>query len=99
MRAAFALDRGNTAIWGSIDNRLVEIWESALAALGNEARAERARLLAILARELLYAPLERRDPLCDEALSIAAKLDEPDVPENLDSDRHPEPPVVPTSLA
>jgi class 3 adenylate cyclase/tetratricopeptide (TPR) repeat protein len=77
VRAAFALDRGNTAIWGSIDNQLVEIWEGALEALGNDATAERARLLAILARELMYAPLERRDPLCDEALSIATKLDEP----------------------
>ena len=77
VRAAFALDRGNTAIWGSIDNRLVEIWEGALDTLGNDATAERARLLALLARELMYAPLERRDPLCDEALSIATELDEP----------------------
>jgi hypothetical protein len=71
VRAALANNRGYTSSVGSVDEAKVEVLEMALDEL-TATSPDRALLLATLCAELAYsAPLERRQALADEALSVA----------------------------
>ncbi len=74
-RAALAGYRG---LWDrslSVDTERVAVLEAALRARGGQEDLMRARLLAVLAAELMFtADLDRRRRLSDEALAIARHL-------------------------
>lgn len=73
--AALTNTRGTWSTAGEIDGERIDIVESALAALGDDDSADRARLLAILAAELMWTVQhERRQALCDEAISVARRV-------------------------
>jgi len=78
-RAALANHRG--VLWsavGLVDDDRVTVLETALARIGGEDTTVRARLLANLALELVWAgERERRVGLSDEALAIARRMDDP----------------------
>ena len=78
-RAALANHRG--VLWSSVgfvDRDRVAVLESALQAIGDGDSAARARMLANLALELIWADeRERRVRLSDEALAIARRVDDP----------------------
>jgi class 3 adenylate cyclase len=77
-RAALANSRGVFSITGGVDTERVAVLEAALAAHWEGDAALRARLLANLAGELLYAPDQRRRfSLSEEAVAIAEVLDDP----------------------
>ncbi len=60
---------------GSVDDDVVALYEEALAALGDEPSALRARLLSAVAVELQWGPeIERRRALADEALEMAREV-------------------------
>jgi class 3 adenylate cyclase len=69
--AALANDRGWYSAVGTIDAEKVEVLEMALDRLSTDS-ADRALVLATLCSELIWAsPLERREALAAEALTIA----------------------------
>lgn len=74
VRAALANTRGFFSAAGLIDDERVEVLEAAVEAVREDDLSSRARLLALLANELVYAgDLERRTALCDEALQLARR--------------------------
>jgi DNA-binding SARP family transcriptional activator len=71
VRAALANTRGFFSSAGFVDTERVEVLEAALSHAGAH-DARRARLLAVLAAELLWAPdIARRRALSDQALALA----------------------------
>ncbi|HET9773186.1 MAG TPA: AAA family ATPase [Acidimicrobiia bacterium] len=69
---------------GSVDAERVEVLEAALGAIATDDSATRARLLAILAIELVYAGDEARCRLLsDEALAVARRLGDPETLANV----------------
>ncbi|MGH9001898.1 MAG: hypothetical protein ACRDYV_02100, partial [Acidimicrobiia bacterium] len=77
-RAALANTRGSFSQLGVVDREKVAALEATLAALGNEEPALRARLLAILACELLWSEdAGRRQSLHNEALTLARRHADP----------------------
>ena len=76
--AALANNRGFNSKIGEQDDERIAGLEAAVAAVGVDPTAERARLLATLTSELEYAgPLDERTALFDEAVAIARGLDDP----------------------
>jgi tetratricopeptide (TPR) repeat protein len=76
--AALACYRGFWSSAGQVDEQKVDALEVALAYLGRDDDATRARMLATLANELSFvAPLERRRALVDEALGLAGLMGDP----------------------
>ncbi len=76
--AALACYRGFWSSAGQVDEQKVDALEVAIAYLGDEDSATRARLLATLANELTFcSSLERRRPLVDEAVAVAERIDDP----------------------
>jgi class 3 adenylate cyclase/tetratricopeptide (TPR) repeat protein len=76
-RAALANTRGFWGSIGQVDHERVGAMQAALAVLGSEQPATRARILVILAGELVYGP----DPgefrrLADAALALAREIDD-----------------------
>lgn len=80
-RAAIANSPGSKpSTFGITDHERVAILEAALAAVGPGDDPRRARLLAVLALELFHTPDRRRRlAASDEALTIARRLDQPEV--------------------
>ena len=77
--AALGNSRGFFSSIGVIDVDKVAVLESALEALGDDDRRERALLLATLCSELaLGTTLERRQKLADDARAVARRLGDPD---------------------
>ena len=77
--AALGNSRGFFSSIGVIDVDKVAVLESALAALGDDDRRERALLLATLCSELaLGTTLDRRQKLADDARAMARRLGDPD---------------------
>ena len=75
VRAVLANSRGMTSIVGSVDEERVELTEAALEAVGPDPSADRARLLAHLADEIVFAgDDDRRLELVDEAEALARQL-------------------------
>jgi tetratricopeptide (TPR) repeat protein len=75
VRAALANTRGTA---GYVDRRRITVLEAALAAVGPDDSAERARLLAVLAAErFTVGSFAERMALSDEAITIARHLGEP----------------------
>ncbi len=74
--AALALHRGYFGSFGVVDRDRLELTNAALDAIGEGEL--RARLLANLATELLFAePLERRVEVSDESVALARQLGDP----------------------
>ncbi|MGH9010791.1 MAG: hypothetical protein ACRDYF_13230 [Acidimicrobiia bacterium] len=79
-RAALANSRGTFSELGVVDTEKVQALEDALAVSGDTDEARRARLLAILAVELLWsADPDRCRQLSDEALTLAHRIGDPRV--------------------
>ncbi|MGH9011621.1 MAG: hypothetical protein ACRDYF_17520, partial [Acidimicrobiia bacterium] len=77
-RAALANTLGYMWTAFSVDTDRIEVLESAIAAVGGDDQALRARLLATLGLELAWQPdPTRRVALSQEALEIARTLDDP----------------------
>jgi class 3 adenylate cyclase len=77
-RAALANTLGYMWTAFSVDTDRIEVLESAIAAVGGDDPALRARLLATLGLELAWQPdPTRRVALSEEALQIARTLDDP----------------------
>jgi len=77
-RAALANTLGYMWTAFAVDTDRIAVLESAIAAVGREDPALRARLLATLGLELAWQPdPTRRVALCQEALQIAGTLDDP----------------------
>jgi DNA-binding SARP family transcriptional activator/tetratricopeptide (TPR) repeat protein len=77
-RAALANQRGIYSMAGAVDPDRVTMLEAAVAAQGDSRGADRARLLAELARETLFAgDSERTRRLADNALEIIERHEEP----------------------
>jgi class 3 adenylate cyclase/tetratricopeptide (TPR) repeat protein len=78
VRGVLANTRGFASETGTVDVERVAHLEAALAAIGDDDSAERARLLATLSAELTYAgDWQRRRALSDESVEIAARLGDP----------------------
>ncbi|MBV8979826.1 MAG: AAA family ATPase [Acidimicrobiia bacterium] len=74
VRSALASYRGFVGSVGHIDDERVQLLEAALAAVGSDDSADRARLLATLSAELAFgAPYERRRSLADEGVAVARR--------------------------
>ncbi|HWC11474.1 MAG TPA: AAA family ATPase [Acidimicrobiales bacterium] len=77
-RAALANSRGMFAIIGTVDEDRTAMLEAALETQGGEDTTLRARLMANLAGEVVYAKdQERRYRLSADALAMARRLEEP----------------------
>jgi class 3 adenylate cyclase/tetratricopeptide (TPR) repeat protein len=77
-RAALANTRGTFSQLGAVDGERVEALAAAIDALGNAEPALRARLLSILAVELLWSrDADRRRRLGDESLALARRHSDP----------------------
>ncbi|MCA1847098.1 MAG: hypothetical protein LC792_28685, partial [Actinobacteria bacterium] len=76
-RAALANQRGVFSRMGAVDLERVAALRVAVAAVGPEPTAVRARLLASLATELHFEGDEGRLDLIGEALEVARRLDDP----------------------
>jgi class 3 adenylate cyclase/tetratricopeptide (TPR) repeat protein len=61
------------------DDAVVTLLEDALVTVGTEPTAERARLLSVMAGQLLFESFDRRLALATEALDIAERLDDPEL--------------------
>src|SRR5262249_6475537 len=73
--ALLANPRFITSIVGEVDNERVELANRALELLGSDDSADRARLLAYLASEIVFVgEPDRRLALVDEAEAIARRL-------------------------
>jgi hypothetical protein len=71
-RAALANNRGYPSVFGQVDERLLTAIERAIDLDDPPHAAVRARLLALEAQELLWAPdFARRQALADQAISLA----------------------------
>ncbi len=76
-RAALANNRGIYSVSGFVDQERVSVLEAALDGIGPSDTATRARLLAVLAAELGFAPDHaNRERLSTDALAIARRLDD-----------------------
>ena len=72
VRAALANTRGFFSAAGIVDTERVAVLEAAVEAVPDDDPSSRARLLVLLANELVYAgDLDRRLALTDEALKLA----------------------------
>jgi tetratricopeptide (TPR) repeat protein len=79
VRAALANSRGMQSETGVVDEGRMETLASALRIVAAGDTAQRARLLAMQAAELMYSrEWERRVRLSDEAVAIARRLDDAD---------------------
>jgi len=79
VRAALSNTRGWASAAGSVDQERVDVLEAALAAVGEDDSADRARLLATLAVETSYATRwEQRLALSDEGLAVARRVGDDD---------------------
>jgi len=76
-RAALANQRGVFSRMGAVDPERVAALRAAVAAVGPEPTAVRARLLASLATEVHFEGDESRLDLITEALEVARKTDDP----------------------
>jgi DNA-binding SARP family transcriptional activator len=77
IRAALANSRGFFSAVGGTDRERIATLEAALTAAGENPTPDRARLLALLAQELVpTGDLERRRSLSDEAMAIARNGDD-----------------------
>jgi hypothetical protein len=77
VRAALANSRGYFSSAGVVDDQRVAVLQAALDGTAPEDPC-RARLLALLAAELIWSPEhERRSALCDEALALARAREDP----------------------
>jgi AAA ATPase domain len=86
-RAALGLGSEVTAL--VVDELQVRLLEEALAALGDDDGVLRARLLARLARTLVFTPaLERRAALSEQAVAIARRVGDPATLAAVLYDRH-----------
>ncbi|WP_304512044.1 ATP-binding protein [Dermatobacter hominis] len=74
VEAAIGLSRGTLAQVGVIDRDRVQVLQTTLDVVGPGPTATRARLLACLGQELMYASPDRRYPLRDEAIGILDDL-------------------------
>jgi tetratricopeptide (TPR) repeat protein len=79
VRAVLANSRGFVSASGVVDDERLHALEDALVAVGEGDCADRAVLLATLAAELSFSPVDRprRIALSDEALALARRLDDP----------------------
>ena len=78
--AALANNRGTFTSGGTVDAEKVQALRAALAGIGAADSAERALLLVSLAVELEFTDqLDERRGLADQALTIARRLNQPDV--------------------
>ncbi len=77
-RAALANNRGwQSRTDGTADEERLEVLHHALAAIGRDAPATRARLLALLGAEQIYSkPLPERVALAEEAIALARSCDD-----------------------
>ena len=76
-RAVLANNRGRTSAFGSVDVERVELLEAAVGRVTGTDHATRARLLSLLALELVFDPdYDHRRSLSDEALSLARRSGE-----------------------
>jgi len=76
--AVLANSRGFFSVVGGIDRERIATLEFALEAVGSEPSDHRARLLALLAQELVNTGnLARRVSLSDQAVAMARNLDHP----------------------
>jgi tetratricopeptide (TPR) repeat protein len=74
-RAALANTRGFWSMAGEVDTERMAVVEAALAALGEQDSADRARLLAVLSAELMFTAEDvRRHALTDEAVAVARRV-------------------------
>ncbi len=72
VRAVLANNRGRTSFIVRVDEQRIELLQAALERVGTEEPVTRARLLSLLALELVYDPdYARRCVLSDEALALA----------------------------
>ncbi|MET0420701.1 MAG: AAA family ATPase [Acidimicrobiia bacterium] len=77
--AALANTRGFWSNYGAVDDELADVFRTAIAALEPSMRAQRAKLLANLATEIVFGEdLAARRALADEALEIARAIDDDD---------------------
>jgi hypothetical protein len=78
IEAAIANTRGSATVAGRVDEEKVAVLDQALAAVGPGDSPERVGLLTILGMELEYgAGAERYPSVTAEAMSMAARLDDP----------------------
>ncbi len=76
--AALSNSRGFFSAVGAVDQERIALLERAVAAVGDGPSPDRARLLALLAQELVpTGNLARRTQLSDEAITVARGLDDP----------------------
>lgn len=77
VRAVLANQRGVISVMGDVDPERVQMAEAALELVGTAPTVERARLLAYLAAELVFAGDHRRLALADEAEDLARSIGDP----------------------
>ena len=78
VRAALANSRGFWSMAGEIDTERIAVVEAALDVVGDDAPADRAQLMAVLAAELMFSDAdERRYALSDDALTLARSAGDP----------------------
>lgn len=74
VEAALANTRGFWSMAGELDTERLTVAEAALQVIGPEDSAERARLLAVLAAELMFSDdADRRQQLSEEAVAVARR--------------------------
>ena len=77
-QAALANTRGFWSTAGHVDDGRIAVLEEALATVGDEDSADRARLMAMLGTELMFTSgQERRVALSDEATQVARRVADP----------------------
>jgi AAA ATPase-like protein len=75
VRSVLANSRGFASIMGALDEERIELIEAALDAIGPEPSADRARLVATLAAEVMFSgDNERRLELSDQAEAMAREV-------------------------
>jgi tetratricopeptide (TPR) repeat protein len=79
VRAVLANTRGFSSIVGGVDTERVDMLEAALERSASATTGDQARLLAILASELVFVPdsHDRRLDMADRAISIATESNDP----------------------
>ena len=78
VRSALANNRGWNSVYGGVDGERVAVLRRALERVGHDNSPERARLLALLASELVPSPdIERRLAVAREALDVARAVGDP----------------------
>ena len=77
-QAALLNGRGLWSVAGEVDEERLQVLQAALDAVGDEDSADRARLLARCAIELMFSQDdERRHALADEAVAVARRVGDP----------------------